>query len=66
MPVGLGNDAYAEAFGLDDAADDCSTETGMVDLGIGREDDNVDSVPTVEFHFAACGGNPIGELGHGQ
>ena len=56
MPAGLGYDADAQSFCLEQSSDDGYAEGGVVDVGVAAEQDDVEVVPATEFHLAAGGG----------
>ena len=49
MPVGLRHDGYAIAVSLQDSAEDSRSEGWMIYVGITREEDDVQLVPSSEF-----------------
>ncbi len=51
LPVRLGNDAHAEALGLQQAADDGHAERRVVDVGITGHDDDVAGIPAEQIHL---------------
>jgi len=55
VPIGLGDDGYAEALGLEDASDNGCSELGVVDIGIPGEEDDVHCVPATQGEFFAGG-----------
>ena len=55
-PVGLADDAHTKPGCLQHATDDCHGEAGMVDVGISRDHDHVQLVPTPCLHLVARGG----------
>ncbi len=52
-PVGLGDDADAEALTLQHAADHRHAEARMVDIGVARHQDHVAGVPAERVHLGA-------------
>ena len=50
-PVRLGNDTDLESLGFQYPADDRCPETGMVDIGIPRHDDDVTVPPAQQVHL---------------
>ena len=69
MPVGLGHDGHTIACRLEHTPDDGSTERRMVDVGITREQDDIERVPSPQFHFFFGGwqkiSQPVVHLGLG-
>ena len=53
MPVRLGNDANTETLRLQQPADDCHAETGVINVSIAGDEDNVAFVPTKLVHLGA-------------
>jgi hypothetical protein len=53
VPVWLRDDADAEALRLEQAAHDGHAETGVIDVGIAGDDDDVAGIPAELFHFGA-------------
>ena len=53
VPVRLRDDANAEALRFQQAPDDGHAETGMIDVGITGDDDDVAFVPAERLHFRA-------------
>ncbi len=51
VPVGLGDDADAEALRLEHAADDGHAEAGVVHVGVARDDDDVAGIPAERVHL---------------
>ena len=51
MPVGLGNEGHAIALRLEHTTDDGSAKRGVVDVGITREKDYVQLIPTTQLTF---------------
>ena len=49
MPVGLRHDGYAIAVSLQDSSEDSRSEGWMIYVGITREEDDVQFVPSSEF-----------------
>ncbi len=45
-PVGLGHDRHAVALGFEQPADDGGAERGVVDVGVAREEDDVERIPS--------------------
>ena len=45
-PVGLGDDCHAIAFGLEQPSDDRRPESRVVDVGIAREEDHIELIPS--------------------
>ena len=62
MPVGLRHDANAEALVFEQAADDGGAERRVVNVGVGREENDVGLFPASQVHFFAGGWQPVGEL----
>ena len=50
-PVGLGHDGHTVPLGLEQAADDRGAEGRMVDVGVAREEDDVECVPSAGAHL---------------
>src|SRR5690606_14271412 len=51
LPVGLTDDADAEALRFQQSADQCHTEARMVDIGVAGDQNHVATVPTEPIHF---------------
>ena len=62
VPVGLRNDGHTQSFCLEQTPDDSHPERGMVDIGIGREQDDVGLFPASQFHLLAGGRKPAGDV----
>ena len=47
-------------------ADDGSAERGVVDIGIAREQDDIEVIPSTQLHFFLRRGQPVAQtmLGH--
>lgn len=58
-PVGLGYNGYPQAFGFEDTANDSRTERGVVYVSIAAEKDDIQFVPSTEFHFFFGSGQPV-------
>ena len=56
VPVGLRHNGHLEPQCLDGASDDGCTERGMIDIGIGREENHVERVPSPQLHLLLGGG----------
>lgn len=68
-PIGLSDDADAQAFGFEHPADHGGPEGGVVDVGITRDDEHVELGPASGFHIEAGHGEEPGWLymrGHGR
>ena len=61
LPVGLGDDPHPETLGFEHAADHGHAETGMVHVGIARDDDDVARFPAQLVHLAAAHGQLAGQ-----
>lgn len=59
MPVGLRNDGNLVALCFKDAPDDRCTKRGVVYIGIAREEDNIQLLPTSQFTLFLCGWEKI-------
>ena len=66
VPVGLGHDGHAPPSMLYHTADDGSAERGVVDIGIAREQDAIEVIPSTQLHFFLRRGKPVAQtmLGH--
>ena len=51
VPVGLGHDGHTVAGILQHPADDSSTKRGVVDIGVGREQDDIHLIPASQFQL---------------
>ncbi len=51
LPVGLGDDADAEALGLQQPADDRHAEARVIDIGVAGDQDDVAAVPAELVHL---------------
>ncbi len=66
LPVGLRDDADAEALRLEHAADHGHAEAGVVDVGVAGDDDDVAAVPAERVHLLpahgqeGCGAETLG------
>lgn len=61
-PVGLRHDRHAQALGLQQAADHGRTERRMIDIGVAREQNDVQRVPSACADFLDGRGQPVGRL----
>ena len=51
LPIGLGNDADPKTLVLQHPPNDGHAKTGVIDIGVARDDDDVATVPTELRHF---------------
>jgi hypothetical protein len=51
LPVGLADDADAEALGFQQPADQRHAEAGMVDVGVAGDQDDIATVPAERVHL---------------
>ena len=51
FPVRLGNDADFKSLSFQNPSDNGGTETGMIDIGISRNDDDIAGIPAECLHF---------------
>ena len=61
VPVGLRHDGHAIAVSLEHTPDDGHPERRMVHIGIAREEDDVERVPSPQFQLFLGGGQEVGE-----
>ena len=55
MPIGLGDDADAEAAALEETADQRTAERRVIDVGVAADDQDVELVPAAGVHLRARG-----------
>jgi hypothetical protein len=60
LPIRLADDAHAESGGFEHAAQDCHREAGMVDVGVARDEDDVELVPAAAAGFGHGHGEWLG------
>ena len=66
LPVGLGDDGDAVALGLEQAADDRGAEGRVVDVGVAREENDVEVIPSAFADlFDGCRQKHGGLFGNG-
>ena len=63
MPVGLWDYCHTEAFRFDKPADDSGSKGRMVNIGIGRENNDIGHIPAAQVHFLTRGWQPVGQTG---
>ena len=51
MPIGLRNDSHLQPFCLKNATDDRRGKRGVVNVGVGGEEDDIERVPAEAFKF---------------
>ena len=60
-PIRLGNNGHLQALGFEQTSDHSRSERGMVHVRIATEQDDIEFIPSAEFHFLLGGGEPVGE-----
>ena len=62
MPIGLWNDGHFISMCFKRSSDDGSTKRGVVNIGITREEDDIELIPSPELHLLFGSREPVGEL----
>lgn len=59
MPIWLRNDSYTIPCSFEHTTNDSRAKTGMIHIGITRKEDDIQFVPTTEFHFLGRCWQPV-------
>ena len=59
LPIGLRHDGYSQTFGFEQASDHRCAERRVVDVGVSREEDYVEFVPSPCPHLLERSGQPV-------
>ena len=51
LPVGLADDPHSEALCLQQTPNQCHAKTGMIDISVARDQDDVACIPAQLLHF---------------
>lgn len=62
MPVGLRNNRHLVTGSFERPADDGCAKGRMVNIGIAGEEDDIQLVPSTEFHFLLGSRQEVGQL----
>ena len=58
-PIGLREDAHAEALRLEEAGNECHAEAGVVDVGVARHQHHIAGLPAERPHLGRVGGEEL-------